>query len=110
MILVLLGTQNNSFRRLLEEIERLIQNKVIKEEVMASGIVSKIGAVLLKPVFNNIAKRFDYKEYGGAPFLGVDGICIKAHGSSDARAFKSAIKQAKMFYDNKVLDKIKENI
>jgi len=84
--------------------------KVIKEEVMASGIVSKIGAVLLKPVFNNIAKRFDYKEYGGAPFLGVDGICIKAHGSSDARAFKSAIKQAKMFYDNKVLDKIKENI
>ena len=65
---------------------------------------------ITKPVFNNIAKRFDYKEYGGAPFLGVDGICIKAHGSSDARAFKSAIKQAKMFYDNKVLDKIKENI
>ena len=84
--------------------------KVIKEEVMASGIVSKIGAVLLKPVFNNIAKRFDYKEYGGAPLLGVDGICIKAHGSSDGKAFKNAIRQSKQFYDNKVLDKIKEQL
>lgn len=84
--------------------------KVMKEEIMSSGIASKLGAALLKPVFNKIANRFDYKEYGGAPFLGVDGICIKAHGSSDARAFKNAIKQAKTFYDNKVLDKIKENI
>ena len=103
------GFAGNTILKMYEGTASTIM-KVIKEEVMASGIVSKIGAVLLKPVFNNIAKRFDYKEYGGAPFLGVDGICIKAHGSSDARAFKSAIKQAKMFYDNKVLDKIKENI
>lgn len=84
--------------------------KVIKEEIMGSGIQSKLGAVLLKPVFKKIGKRFDYKEYGGAPFLGVDGICIKAHGSSDSRAFKNAIKQAKTFYENKVLDRIKESL
>ena len=108
-VIVCDGFAGNTILKMYEGTASTIM-KVIKEEVMASGIVSKIGAVLLKPVFNNIAKRFDYKEYGGAPFLGVDGICIKAHGSSDARAFKSAIKQAKMFYDNKVLDKIKENI
>ena len=108
-VIVCDGFAGNTILKMYEGTASTIM-KVIKEEVMASGIVSKIGAVLLKPVFNNIAKRFDYKEYGGAPFLGVDGICIKAHGSSDARAFKSAIKQAKMFYDNKVLDKIKEDI
>lgn len=83
---------------------------VLKNEMLSSGIKSKLGALLLKPVFKNIKKKFDYKEYGGAPFLGVDGICIKAHGSSDGKAFKNAIKQSKQFYDNKVLDKIKEEL
>ncbi len=83
--------------------------KIIKDEIF-SGITSKLGAVLLKPVFSNIKKKFDYKEYGGAPFLGVDGICIKAHGSSDGKAFKNAIRQSKQFYDSKVLEKIKEEL
>lgn len=84
--------------------------KLIKEEILSLGIKGKIGALLLKPAFNLIKKKFDYKEYGGAPFLGVNGICIKAHGSSDGKAFRSAIRQAKTFYDNKVLDKIKEEL
>lgn len=84
--------------------------KLIKEEILSLGIKGKFGALLLKPAFNAIKKKFDYKEYGGAPFLGVNGICIKAHGSSDGKAFRSAIGQAKTFYDNKVLDKIKEEI
>ena len=81
---------------------------VMKEEVMNSSVLSKIGVLLLKPVLMKIKKRFDYKEYGGAPFLGVDGICIKAHGSSDARAFKNAIRQAKIFYENDVLTYLKQ--
>lgn len=83
---------------------------IIKSEMLSSGIAAKIGAVLLKPVFKSIKVKFDYKEYGGAPFLGVDGICIKAHGSSDGKAFKNAIRQTKDFYDNKVLDKIKDEL
>ena len=83
---------------------------IIKEEILAAGIGGKLGALFLKPVFKNIKTKFDYKEYGGAPFLGVDGICIKAHGSSDGKAFKNAIKQAITFYDNKVLEKIKTEI
>ena len=84
--------------------------KIIVEEMLSSGAKAKIGAFLLKPVFKSIKKKFDYKEYGGAPFLGVDGICIKAHGSSDGKASKNAIRQSKEFHDNKVLDKIKEQL
>ena len=84
--------------------------KIIKDEILSSGVKAKVGALLLKPVFKSIKKKFDYKEYGGAPFLGVDGICIKAHGSSDGKAFKNAIRQSKQFYDSKVLEKIKEEL
>jgi glycerol-3-phosphate acyltransferase PlsX len=80
---------------------------MIKDEIYASPLISKIGAVLLKPVFKKLMVKFDYKEVGGAPFLGVDGICIKAHGSSDGKAFKNAIKQTKIFSERKILDKIK---
>ncbi|CAI3683127.1 Fatty acid/phospholipid synthesis protein [Clostridium neonatale] len=81
--------------------------KVMKDEIIKSSIISKAGVLLLKPVLKKIMKRFDYKEYGGAPFLGVDGICIKAHGSSDARAFKNAIRQTDIFYKNDVLNHMK---
>lgn len=80
---------------------------IIKDEVLKSSALSKMGVLLLKPVLKKIMKKFDYKEYGGAPFLGVDGICIKAHGSSDAKAFKNAIRQTKVFYENDVLKEIK---
>ena len=65
---------------------------MIKEELM-SGTVSKIGALLAKGAFKKIRKRFDYREVGGAPFLGLNHLVIKAHGSSDALAFKNAILQ-----------------
>jgi glycerol-3-phosphate acyltransferase PlsX len=83
-------------------------------DILKTGIMSsfrtKLGGILLKPVFKKFKKDFDYKEYGGAAFLGVNGICIKAHGSSDAKAFKNAIKQATIFYENKVVDKLKLEI
>lgn len=82
---------------------------MIKEEIMSST-VSKIGALFLKPAFKSLKKKMDYKEHGGAPFLGVDGICVKAHGSSDGKAFKNAIRQAKLFYDNDLLGKLKKEI
>ena len=79
---------------------------LLKTRIMGS-FRTKLGGVLLKPVFKKFKKDFDYKEYGGAAFLGVNGICIKAHGSSDAKAFKNAIKQATIFYENNVVDKLK---
>ncbi|EET88374.1 putative glycerol-3-phosphate acyltransferase PlsX [Clostridium carboxidivorans P7] len=52
----------------------------------------------------------DYSEYGGSVFLGSKAICIKAHGSSDSKAFKNAIKQAYNCYENAIVDKIKTQL
>ena len=83
---------------------------MIKDAIYSSSVISKMGALLLKPVIKNLMVKFDYKEVGGAPFLGVNGICIKAHGSSDGKAFKNAIRQTKIFSDKEILDKIKAEI
>lgn len=82
---------------------------ILKEEIMSS-FSTKIGGALLKPVFKNIKKKFDYKEYGGAAFLGVDGICVKAHGSSDKRAFKNAVRQCINYHNNNIIELIKEEL
>ncbi|MCL1863305.1 MAG: phosphate acyltransferase PlsX [Defluviitaleaceae bacterium] len=65
---------------------------MIKEQLLSTTI-SKIGALLAKGAFGKLKKRFDYREVGGAPFLGLNHIVIKAHGSSDALAIKNAIRQ-----------------
>lgn len=80
--------------------------KELQKEIMSS-IRGKVGGLLLKPIFRSFKKKYDYKEYGGAAFLGVDGICIKAHGSSDARAFKNAIKLSKIYHETNVLEKVR---
>jgi glycerol-3-phosphate acyltransferase PlsX len=53
------------------------------------------GVVLLLPALRRIAKRMDYAEYGGAPLLGVDGVTIIAHGRSNAKAIKNAVRVAR---------------
>lgn len=58
------------------------------------SVRSRLGGLLLKPALKRIAKRMDYTEYGGAPLLGVNGVCIIAHGSSNAKAIKNAIRVA----------------
>ncbi|MCL2577626.1 MAG: phosphate acyltransferase PlsX [Defluviitaleaceae bacterium] len=65
---------------------------MVKEELMATT-VSKIGALMAKGSFKRLKKRFDYREVGGAPFLGLNQLVVKAHGSSDALAIKNAIRQ-----------------
>lgn len=108
-VLVCDGFVGNTLLKMYEGVASTLL-KMIKEEILSGGIMSKIGAGLLSPVFKSLKVKFDYKEYGGAPFLGVEGICIKAHGSSDGKAFKNAIRQTKTFYDNGVLEKIKAEL
>ena len=69
---------------------------MLKEELMADPR-AKLGALLAKPAFRRMKKKMDYTEHGGAPLLGVNGGVIKAHGSSDAKAFCSAVMQARRF-------------
>ncbi len=104
-ILVCDGFVGNTILKMYEGVVSNIFS-MLKTEIMSS-FMTKIGGLLLKPVFNGFKKKFDYEEYGGAVFLGVKGICIKAHGSSDSKAFKNAIRQAINTYDNGVVDKIR---
>lgn len=82
----------------------------ILKGVLMKNALTKIAALMLKDGLRTFKKKFDYKEVGGAPFMGIDGIMIKAHGSSDARAIKNAVRQAKLLYDNKCLDIIRQEI
>ena len=82
---------------------------MIKKELMSS-VTSKIGAMLAKGSFNNIKKSFDYGEVGGAPFLGLKALIVKAHGSSDAKAIKSAITRCTEFVENGIVEKISKSI
>ncbi|MCL4426230.1 MAG: phosphate acyltransferase PlsX [Firmicutes bacterium] len=82
---------------------------LLKEEVGRTWL-DRLGAVLLMPAFRRLKKRIDYAEYGGAPFLGVDGVAIKCHGSSDYRAIKNGIRVARELVRTEIVDKIKQGI
>lgn len=56
----------------------------------------------LEPVFKDIYKKNDYHEYGGAPLLGVNGVCVIAHGSSEARTIKNAIRNSRQYVTSQV--------
>lgn len=107
-VLVCDGFVGNTILKMYEGVASNLFS-MLKEEIMSSTR-GKIGGLLLKPVFKNFKNKFNYEEYGGAAFLGVKGICIKAHGSSDGNAIKNAIRQAIVTYDNGVIDKIKEEV
>ncbi|MCY6372380.1 phosphate acyltransferase PlsX [Clostridium ganghwense] len=107
-VLVCDGFIGNTVLKMYEGVAQTIFS-TLKDEIMSS-FRTKLGGALLKPVFTKFKKDFDYKEYGGAAFLGVDGICIKAHGSSDSKAIKNAIRQAVTFYENDIIGKIKIHI
>lgn len=81
----------------------------LKEEFTKS-LKSKIGALMLKPQLKSFKGKLDYREYGGAPLLGIKQPVIKAHGSSDAFAIKNAIRQAENFVEKDVINRIKNDI
>lgn len=60
----------------------------------------------LEPIFKEIYRKNDYHEYGGAPLLGVNGVCVIAHGSSEARTIRSAIRNCKTYVSSGVNDAI----
>ena len=70
----------------------------------------KIAASVLRPGLKQIAKKTDYTEYGGAPLLGLKGLVIVAHGSSNQKAIYNAIKAAKLGVENQVVQRIAETM
>jgi phosphate acyltransferase len=88
-------------------VETMLQ--LMKEE-LSRNLQAKLGAFLSMDSFRRLKKRLDYSEYGGAPLIGLRGICIICHGRSSANAIKNAIRVAKEFAENKVNARLQEEL
>jgi glycerol-3-phosphate acyltransferase PlsX len=71
---------------------------------------TKLAALIMKPGLTKFKNQFDYKEIGGAALLGVEGLCMKCHGSSEARTIKGAIGQARNAIKNNLVQSISTEI
>lgn len=83
--------------------------KMLKETIMSS-FKNKLAGAVLKKDLETFAKKMDYSEYGGSVLLGLDGTVVKAHGSSNAKAFYSAIKQAKIAGEENIVQIMKDTV
>jgi glycerol-3-phosphate acyltransferase PlsX len=85
-----------------------IMLQIIKEE-LPFGVRGKIGTGILKPNLKRIKQRIDHAEHGGALLLGVNGICIVSHGSSQAPSIFNAIRIAKEAVGHGVIERIQND-
>lgn len=102
------GFVGNVILKLYEGVAQTIFD-ILKREIYSS-LIYKIGGAILKPVFKKFKKDFDYTEYGGAILLGVNKVVIKAHGSSNAKAIKNAVRQSINCVKGSVIELIREEI
>ncbi len=98
------GFVGNVALKLTEGLAKYFSNEL--KGMFMANLKTKIAALLMKDKIAAFKKSMDYKEHGGAPLLGASLPVIKAHGSSDAKAFKNAIRQAKEYVDNKVIEEM----
>ena len=82
--------------------------QMLREE-LPRGLHGKLGTAILKPNLKRLKQRIDAAEHGGGLLLGVEGVCIISHGSSDAFSIANAIRSAKNAVDNDVIDRIKSS-
>ena len=83
--------------------------QLMKEE-LSRNLQAKLGALLSMDSFRRLKKRLDYSEYGGAPLIGLRGVCVICHGRSSANAIKNAVRVAKEFAENKVNARLQEEL
>ncbi|MCX8092760.1 MAG: phosphate acyltransferase PlsX [Candidatus Goldbacteria bacterium] len=103
------GFVGNAMLKLGEGIANFVFTS-LKEGVKNGNIFNKIGALLMKPVFENFKKRVSYDEYGGALLLGIKKPVIITHGSANPKAIKNAIKVAKKFITEHINNEIETAI
>ena len=96
------GFTGNVFLKTVEGMGKLVKRTLT--ESLKKNFISTLASIPALPGIKRFAKTMDYKEYGGALFLGVKKPVIKAHGSSDEKLFHYTIKQAEEFAKNKAVD------
>ena len=107
-VIVTDGFTGNVMLKLSEGLTDAMLSMIRRE--LSSSAITKAGAMLARPAFRNIKKRLDYTEYGGAPLLGVRQIVVIGHGSSNARAIRSAIRSVKEFSEHRAGERIESGI
>ena len=98
------GFTGNEFLKTVEGLGKLV--KRILTENLKKNMLTTICSIPALPAIKRFAKTMDYKEYGGALFLGVKKPVVKAHGSSDEKLFYYTIKQAENFAKSGAIDKL----
>lgn len=107
-ILVTDGFTGNLVMKTCEGVARAVG--VFMKEEIKKKLRNKIGYLFMKGVFKNFKQKMSPDEIGGANLFGVDGVVVKAHGSSDAYAFSNAINQARLAVKANVIEKMKNII
>src|ERR1700757_92501 len=107
-VIVTDGFVGNVALKTSEGVANLVRN-TLKESLKAT-ITRQVGYLLSRSAFADFKKRLDHTEYGGAPLLGVKGVCFITHGSSNANAIKNAIRVAAEFAERKINSKIEREL
>jgi phosphate acyltransferase len=102
------GFTGNVALKVSEGVADLVKHTL--RESLEATISAKIGYVFSRTALNDFKKRLDYSEYGGAPLLGVRGVCIISHGRANANAIRNAIRVAAEFSEGKVNQRIEEEL
>ncbi|MBR3696814.1 MAG: phosphate acyltransferase PlsX [Clostridia bacterium] len=100
------GFTGNIFLKTVEGLGKLVKTNLT--ESLKKNIFTKLATVPALPMIKKFSKTMDYKQYGGALFLGVKKPVVKAHGSSDDFLFYFTLKQAEKFVQSKAVEKLKE--
>lgn len=80
------------------------------KEQFTKSLKTKLAAALIMPELRGLKGKLDYKEHGGAPLLGLSGLVLKSHGSSDGIAVKNAVRQARTALQNRLVESISKEI
>jgi phosphate acyltransferase len=107
-VIVADGFVGNVALKISEGVANLVRYTL--KETLKATITRQVGYWLSRDAFTDFKKRLDHTEYGGAPLLGVKGVCFITHGSSNANAIKNAIRVAAEFAEKKINSKIEKEL
>lgn len=102
------GFVGNVVLKLTEGLAKYLVGEI--KNVFMANVKSKLAFLMVKQGMKGFKKKLDADEHGGAPLLGVTRPVIKAHGSSNAKAFKNAIRQAKLCVENDMVSTMAQNL
>ncbi len=102
------GFVGNAVLKSAESLAQLL-GRMLREELKKSAR-TRIGYLFAKPAFDALRRRTDYREYGAAPLLGIEGGCFIGHGRSNAKAIQSSIRRAVEFVTARVHEKIRDKV